>query len=69
MKEIKELMIDHYKTECQIKEGDDVETCIQLTKDSNTVLSIIENINDKVINNKILKYITPPLAFRRDLIT
>jgi hypothetical protein len=68
MKEIKELMINHYKTECQIKEGDNAEKCIQLTKDSNTVLSIIENINDRVINDKILKYITPPLAFRKDLI-
>jgi hypothetical protein len=68
MKEIKELMLNHYKNECQIKEDDNVERCVQLTKDSNTILNLIENINDKIINNKILKYITPPLTFRRDLI-
>jgi hypothetical protein len=68
MLEIKELMINHYKTECQIKDGDDAEKCIQITNDSNTILNIIENINDKIINNKILRYITPPFAFRKDLI-
>jgi hypothetical protein len=68
MKEIKELMLDYYKTECQIKDGDDIDKCMQLTKDSHTVLDIIENINDKVINDKILRYITPPLTFRRNLI-
>jgi hypothetical protein len=68
MKEIKDLMLDHYKNECQIKDGDNAEKCIKLAQDSSTILSIIENINDKVINNKILKYITPPLTFRRNLI-
>jgi hypothetical protein len=68
MKEIKELMIEYYKTECQIKDGDDVDRCVKLTEDSHTILNIIENINDKIINNKILKYITPPLMFRRNLI-
>jgi hypothetical protein len=68
LNEIKQLMLDHYKTKCQIKEGDDAEKCIQIAKDSNTILDIIEHINDNVINDKILRYITPPLTFRKDLI-